>query len=136
MKKAGSFLYIHYNRISWHLFSYGSKLHRENSPAVQWSDGVTSEWYLNGKLHRIGGPAVSHFTGYKAWYLNGELHRVDGPAIEHSDRSKEWYLNNNLHRIDGPAIDNADGSKEWYLEGIEYTEAEYLEKVKEYDKHS
>ena len=28
-------------------------------------------WYLNGELHREGGPAIECNNGYKAWYLNG-----------------------------------------------------------------
>ena len=48
---------------------------------------------MNGKLHRLDGPAVEYPDGYKAWYLNGERHREDGPAIEGCDGSKEWWLN-------------------------------------------
>ena len=33
------------------------------------------------------------YNGDTRWYLNGKLHRVDGPAVEHADGSKEWYLN-------------------------------------------
>jgi hypothetical protein len=29
-------------------------------------------WYLNGKLHREDGPAVKYSDGEKYWYLNGE----------------------------------------------------------------
>ena len=28
-------------------------------------------WYLNGKLHREDGPAVEFSDGIKLWYLNG-----------------------------------------------------------------
>jgi hypothetical protein len=52
-----------------------------------------SVWYLNGKVHRENGPAVEWSEGTKDWYLNGELHRVDGPAVEWSDGGKEWHLN-------------------------------------------
>jgi len=52
----------------------------------------TKEWYQNGILHRIDGPAVEHFDGTKEWFVNGKLHREDGPAIEHSDGSKAFYL--------------------------------------------
>jgi hypothetical protein len=49
-------------------------------------------WYLNGKLHRIDGPAVDVW-GYKSYYINGIRHREDGPAIEFTDGTKEWWLN-------------------------------------------
>jgi hypothetical protein len=50
-------------------------------------------WYLNGKLHREDGPAVERSNGFKYWYLNGKPHREDGPAREWADGSKAWYLN-------------------------------------------
>jgi hypothetical protein len=53
----------------------------------------TKEWYLNGKLHREDGPAIEYSDGYKAWFLNGKQHREDGPAIEYSYGPKFWFLN-------------------------------------------
>ena len=50
-------------------------------------------WRLNGKLHREDGPAAEWSDGYKEWWLNDKLHREDGPAIEGADGAKEWYLN-------------------------------------------
>ena len=32
-------------------------------------------------------------NGTKFWFLNGKLHRLDGPAIETPDGTKYWYLN-------------------------------------------
>ena len=52
-----------------------------------------NRWYLNGKVHREGGPAVTYANGTKLWYINGERHREDGPAIENADGSKEWFIN-------------------------------------------
>jgi len=53
----------------------------------------TKEWYLKGKYHREGGPAIEWASGTKYWYLNGQLHREDGPAIEYANGDKIWYLN-------------------------------------------
>jgi hypothetical protein len=37
---------------------------------------------------------VENPNGHKYWFLNGKRHRVDGPAIEWSDgRSWSWWLN-------------------------------------------
>ena len=58
----------------------------------EWSDG-TKEWWVNGILHRTGGPAIEKSNGTKVWYLNGERHRTDGPAVEYSNGSKVWFLN-------------------------------------------
>ena len=50
--------------------------------------------------------------GNKYWFLNGELHREGGPAIDGISGSKEWFLNGKRHREDGPAVERDDGSKE------------------------
>jgi len=92
-----------------------------------------TEWYQDGKLHRIDGPAVEYtygYTdGYTAWYQNGKRHREDGPAIECNTGDRYWYQNGKFHRIDGPAIEHSDGNKEWWIGGTEYTEEEFNEKT-------
>lgn len=67
--------------------------------------------------------------GIKFWYLNGKLHRLDGPAIEIADGTKQWYLNDKKHRIDGPAVEMANGQKEWWIDGKKYTEEEFNKEV-------
>ena len=47
------------------------KCHREDGPAVEWTNG-DKEWYLNGKYHREDGPAVDCINGYKSWYIDGK----------------------------------------------------------------
>jgi len=51
------------------------------------------EWWLNGQLHREGGPAVEWENGNREWWLNGQLHREGGPACEYADGTRAWYLN-------------------------------------------
>jgi hypothetical protein len=46
-------------------------LHREDGPAVEWSNG-NKFWYLNDVLHREDGPAVEWINGDKVWFLNDE----------------------------------------------------------------
>jgi hypothetical protein len=84
-----------------------------------------TEWYFNGKLHREDGPAVERSDGYKYWYLNGKRHREDGPAVEWPDGSKSWWINgknlteqeflnrttNNVIDIDGIKV-SKDGIEE------------------------
>ena len=69
-------------------------------------------------------------NGTKEWLLNGKRHRVDGPAVEDTDGSKYWYLDDKRHRIDGPAIEWFDGSKEWYLDGNKLTQAQWKQSIK------
>ena len=59
---------------------------------VEVQDNGTKCWYLNGKLHREDGPAVEWSDGTKRWYRNGKLHREDGPACEFADGTKRWYI--------------------------------------------
>jgi len=52
---------------------YKNKLHNDNGPAVICKNG-REEWYVNGKRHRIDGPAVIY--GNKQYYFeNGEFIR-------------------------------------------------------------
>ena len=105
----------------WHL---NGRLHRIDGPAREWADG-TKEWYINGKYHREDGPSVECANGDKTWYINGKCHRTDGPAIEYANGTREWCLNDKLHKIDGPAIECANGTKFWWIEGKELTEEEF-----------
>lgn len=91
-------------------------LHRTGGPAVEHGDG-TNEWYQHGKRHRADGPAVIGSNGYKAWYHNGEFHREDGHAIEHPDGTKEWLQYGSYHRDNEPAFISATGTKKWYHHG-------------------
>ena len=116
-------------------------MEEEELELVEYPDG-TKTWYLNGRPHRIDGPAVIRVNGTKSWYINGLRHRTDGPAIEYSDGTKRWYLNGNLHRLDGPAIEDYNGTKMWYVDRIHYgyddlTTKEfmrYLKAVREWKK--
>ena len=81
------------------------------------------------KPHREDGPAVEYSDGDKAWYLNGKRHREDGPAVEYSSGDKAWYLNGQLHREDGPAVEWASGNKFWYLSGQPLSKEEWEKRV-------
>lgn len=51
-------------------------------------------WYnAKSQLHREDGPAVEWSNGTKGWFINGGLHREDGPACEWADGTKSWYMN-------------------------------------------
>ena len=43
-----------------------------NKPEIKVDLHGTKEWYLNGKLHREDGPAIEWSDGSKSWYLNGK----------------------------------------------------------------
>lgn len=95
---------------------------------VEFVDG-SKRWYVDGKLHRLDGPARVWSDGAQWWYMNDRVHRVGGPAIEHRDGTRYWLNLGELHRLDGPAVEYAAGSKEWWVDGVNVTEDKYLEAV-------
>ena len=83
-------------------------------------------YLLNGKFHRVDGPAVEYINGSKHWFFYGQRHRDDGPAEEWQDGSKFWFFYGQRHRSDGPAIEWPDGTKYWYFFGEgTYSEKEF-----------
>ena len=63
------------------IYNDAGEIHCDDGPAITFENGV-SEWYQQGKLHRIGGPARTPRRRYGSteWYFEGLLHREDGPA--------------------------------------------------------
>jgi hypothetical protein len=72
----------------------------DSEPTLSIYEGGTKRWMLNGKLHRVDGPAIEWAKGSKSWYLHGKRHRVDGPAIEYADGDKGWRLNDKPYNFD------------------------------------
>ena len=62
---------VHEDRIEW--FNSKGQLHREDGPAIEYSNG-TKSWYLKGHLHREDGPAMEWVNGTIFWYLEGECY--------------------------------------------------------------
>jgi hypothetical protein len=105
---------IHQSENEFAIFSKPSNgvpptLHREDGPAVSFLDGSDRQrWYIEGTLHRVGGPAIITLTG-EHWYRNGKLHRLDGPAVRHDH---EWDV-------------------EYHVNGEYLTEEEYMQFLEE-----
>jgi len=91
----------------------------------------TKRWRLDGKLHRVDGPAVEWSDGDTAWYIHGQLHREDGPAIKWIDDFESWWFNGKRHRENGPAVVHADGSEEWWLYGEKFSSEHEMVKAKQ-----
>lgn len=140
---------------------FNGLVHREDGPAVVCSGanlGVYSSpsYFLRGKRQFLGGRQSLGFQkcGFKVWYLNGMVHRVGGPAIEYDNGSFEYTVNNrhhrendvclydvknncscyclngNYHREDGPAVIHHNGDKEniFYIKGKRVTENAVMKK--------
>lgn len=64
------------------------------------------------------------------WFQDGKRHRIDGPAIEWADGRKYWLQNGKFHRTDGPACDYGDGDISWYIDDEKLTEEQFNNRVK------
>lgn len=80
---------------------------------------ICTEYRVDGKLHRIGNPAMIdvHLDDHgnrqelkKIYYINGEISRLDGPAVITKDLEfnkvvkKIYMINGERHRDVGPAV--------------------------------
>jgi hypothetical protein len=92
------------------------KLDRADGPAVimNFSDGSrTEEWWVDGKVHRTGAPAVLDFNAdgslsREVWFTNDKIDRADGPAIvvrghDGTILSEQWYHHGVLDKSREPA---------------------------------
>lgn len=56
-----------------------------------------------GLLHKADGPAIIWHTGSKMWYIDGKLHRIGGPAIEYKSTDgleyNEYYINGRCYNL-------------------------------------
>ena len=59
-------------------------------------DEKGNKFYYSNKamtiLHRKDGPAVDN-PSYEGWYINGKLHREYGPALTYKNGDCFWYVN-------------------------------------------
>ena len=109
---------------------YEQVLEAGQEPVMTVNKNGAKEWRLNGKFHRLDGPAIESVgRGGKEWWQNGKRHRLDGPAIELFGIAEEWWQNGKRHRLDGPAIEWADGFKAWYLNGKYYSEDAFNKEI-------
>ena len=90
--------------------------------------GGRTTWTLNGKRHRVDGPAIIFSDESEAWFLHDKLHRIDGPARTYNCGSERWFRHGYFHRVDGPAIVEIGGRNRWFLHGLEYYNLEQFAK--------
>jgi len=64
---------------------------KNNYPICQTNYNGSIYWTLNGKYHREDGPAIQFTDGTKYWYFHGQYHRADGPAIEYTNGHRSWW---------------------------------------------
>lgn len=70
------------------------------STSKQVFDEYGNEWWYNeeGHLHREDGPAARlNGFGGESWHLNGKYHRVGGPAVTYENGETVWYLHDKYY---------------------------------------
>lgn len=61
----------------------------------------TQEWNLgkDRKWHCVDGPAIICPGKFQAWYLNGKPHRIGGPARLSNNGLTEWWIDNHIYNF-------------------------------------
>jgi len=67
------------------------KMNKDEQPICEISSTGNKWWYLNNQYHREDGPAVEYSDGSTLWYHYGQLHRLDGPAEDYANGNKYWW---------------------------------------------
>lgn len=111
------------------------QLHRDDGPAIDLNTGEKA-YYQHGQLHRLDGPARirpeytdSPHLAREEWYVNGKPHRVGKPALIFH-KSEHWMENGQYHRAvsEGPAITYPNGDKRWYFHNTLVAEFNFCRK--------
>lgn len=88
----------------------------------------TAYYEANVGLSRKDGPAINHYDDHPnggSWWLNGKRHRDGGPAIVNA-YIEHWIFNGRFHREDGPAyIDKLKNDIRYFIEGNEIPEKDF-----------
>jgi hypothetical protein len=73
------------------------QLHSYNdNPSVFWEDG-DKIWHKNGRLHRLTGPAVINYDGWKGYFVNDE--GMTREQWENHPEVKKYKLQQILNRV-------------------------------------
>jgi len=107
-------------------------MNMSKSDKLYYKDGSVSENFDFDKiLHRIDGPAIERYGGYKRWCIDGKTHRLDGPAIKHANGGKSWYIDG--ERLLGEAEFEAHPLRIEYLKnkGKQMTLQEQLKQLRQ-----
>jgi len=68
---------------------------------------------------------IEYPYGAKEWWQNGLIHRINGPAIEWSDGTKMWCQDGIAHRVDGPAIKWGNGRINYIIWGQFFSKEQF-----------
>jgi hypothetical protein len=106
-------------------YQYG-RLHRDDGPAIEIRDSngqhLFSCWYKNGIQYRENGPCmVLGDDDAEVYVTDGKINRIGGPAIFTKDGAQIWVNNGIIHNEGNPAIVHGN-LKLYYHRGMRMTE--------------
>ncbi len=86
-KEQDSYLVIYKGELKW-IFEYSLGYGNINE------DERGIFYTIKGQefYHREKGPAIIDYDETKQWYQNGKLHRLYGPAVEYNDGHREYWI--------------------------------------------
>jgi hypothetical protein len=72
-------------------FNEKGQRHRDNGdPSHEYADG-SKEFWVNGELHRICGPAIEGVGGYKEWWIEGDQYITEEEYNIAVEFYKVWF---------------------------------------------
>lgn len=101
-----------------------NRLSRTDGPAVisESESGLQEEWYFEGKRHRIDGPALVNSWVIEYW-VEGNLHRDGGPSVEYLEGDDDGNgLGQKLYHLNGVLVSkelaeakDVDFNRDWFF---------------------
>lgn len=120
---------VAYNNGDYFWF-YNDERHRDGDEPASCLKGII-RYYKNGLIHRDGDkPAIIYADGTQDYFIKGKLHRIGSPAIVYPSGDCDYFVEGERHREDGPAIVRMDGKNEWFLNGKRFSKEEFDREIK------
>ena len=92
------FVKLEHSCIKYYLDDSCEKLHKNNGPAVIYGNGCIEYW-RQGELHNLSGPAIETSQGKKVYYLYGRRLTYEGWLLFKKKYSLDEELENSVIRV-------------------------------------
>lgn len=90
-------------------------------------------WYKDKDLKTIGrldGPAIENTNGYQAYVVDGKFHRLGGPAQIWDENNYNYFEDDKLHRLDGPAcVRSNPNANQYFIKGKCFSKEQFDQEV-------
>lgn len=90
-------------------------------------------WYKDKDLKiisRLDGPAIENTNGYQAYVVDGKFHRLGGPAQIWDENNCNYFEDDKLHRLDGPAcVRSNPRDNQYFIKGKCFSKEQFDQEV-------